>query len=618
MLRWNVGFWVFAFLIACGDDSSPADAGDAGSEAGGDIALDGMGEDAGEEGGPPPIDELPVDPTFDDDYEGDRSAVVTTLVETFAPRYGFANYVDDRRRSRVPLEEFGATHPQPGEPHLLRDQLALPSGLEAAWTAGALPAGSRSLHFSFVIGDPQFVDQESPSQIAKNATLGFPAVRPHGEFVPAIADGLIRAANLFHDRHSLDMVFAVGDQMENAQRNEMEWFLTILRGGELSTDTGERDDIIPGPNNDAYDPFMAEGLRADVPWVSVIGNHDVLVNGNFPPGLIREVNESPEVLASLDALLSFAGATLPGISTAAMHPALYANADRPAFLITPSTFELDQLPFRANSLTRLGPGPIPADPDREWLDVCDVTAITAAAEGLPPMHGYEADDVAQCETLRDQDPTAPAGGWFSLDLVPGALRLIALSLGPVEGGAEGILARPADGCMAEGAPCRDNPDYDQIAFLEAELARAEADEVALIVMSHQSSEDIVIDPALNSFLPLLGDDPGLLEVWNRWIPTPNEPMDADEFRQRLAASGHVIAHIAGHNHRNQIRAVCADGSFIDEASTRCAAGASGETGYWELTTAAIVDWPHQARFMEVVHVDGRLGGIYLTSQDPRI
>ncbi|MEM6959181.1 MAG: hypothetical protein AAF645_26095, partial [Myxococcota bacterium] len=51
---------------------------------------------------------------------------------------------------------------------------------------------------------------------------------------------------------------------------------------------------------------------------------------------------------------------------------------------------------------------------------------------------------------------------------------------------------------------------------------------------------------------------------------------------------------------------------------RCAAGASGETGYWELTTAAIVDWPHQARFMEVVHVDGRLGGIYLTSQDPRI
>lgn len=605
MLRLTACLAALLLLVACDEDPEPMDAG------GGDAGVDA--------GPPPPIDELPVDPSFDESYAGDRAAVVTTLVETLAPRYGYAEYVDELSRSRVPLDEFGATHPQPGEPHLLRDQLALPSGLEAdGWTAGGLPPETRSVHFSFVIGDPQFVDQESPSLVAKNAGLGFPAFRPHGEFVPALADGLIRAANLFHDRYPLDMVFAVGDQLENAQRNEMDWFLTIMAGGEMTTDTGARDDVVAGPNNDAYDPFVAEGVRADIPWVAVLGNHDVLVNGNFPPGLIREANESPEALAALDMVLSVTGATLPGISTAAMHPAFYPNEERPAFTITPSTFELDLLPYRDVSLRRLRPGAIEADPERAWVDACELTEMTAAAGGLPAMHGYQADDVAQCETIRDQDPTAPAGGWFVMDLVPGALRLIALSLGPVEGGSDGILARPPTGCMAEGAPCRDNPEYDQIAFLETELARAETDEVALIVMSHQSSADIVTEPALNSFLPLLGDNQTVLEIWNRWIPAPNEPMSATEFRQLLASNGHVLAHIAGHNHRNQIRAVCADGTFFDDASPRCAAGAGGQTGYWELTTAAIVDWPHQARFMEVVHVGGRLGGIYLTSQDPRI
>jgi hypothetical protein len=112
--------------------------------------------------------------------------------------------------------------------------------------------------------------------------------------------------------------------------------------------------------------------------------------------------------------------------------------------------------------------------------------------------------------------------------------------------------------------------------------------------------------------------PEVAPIADRWIITPEEAVPDTEFRQMLAANGNVIAHFAGHNHRNQVRAVCADGSILDAADGRCPAGAAGETGYWEVTTSGIIDFPHQGRFLEVVHVGGNVGAFYLTLLDPRI
>ncbi len=615
MTRLVGAWWVCAlcFGFGCGDDDSGAMM-DAGADA---VVVDDGGADASVDAFVEPPDPLPQDPAFDDAYTGvGDERIVTTLSETYAPRFGWELYVE-RNLPRVPLEEYGVLHPQPGEPHMVRDQLALPAGVTIDWTPGALPDAARSALHTFVFGDPQIVDVDSPSLQPKNNAGGLPAYRPWGEIIPQMGDALMRAANAFHEQYALDAVIVVGDAIENAQENELDWFLTSMNGGEIQTDSGSRDDVVPGPGNDAYDPFVAAGVPDGVPWVNIAGNHDVLVNGNFPPGLITAVNDSPEAIAALSPLLRVVGLTLPNHSTGTEHRGYLVPENRAMFVVDTEAFDLSQIQYRAAEFRGIPAAEVEADPARATVDICSYVAAHRDATGLPAGHGFP-DDGGACEARIADDPTAPAAGWFTWDVTP-VLRVVALALGPVEGGAEGILARPPIGCMVGGEPCRDDPRYDQIAFLETELERAASENVGVIVMSHQSSQDIVTEPALNSYRSFIEDNELLIGIWNDWVPTPNEPMSAPAFRRLLASSGVVVAHLAGHNHRHQVRAICANGTFLDGSGDgRCAPGADDETGYWEVTTTGAVDFPHQGRFFEVVHVGGTLGAIYLTVQDMRL
>ena len=81
----------------------------------------------------------------------------------------------------------------------------------------------------------------------------------------------------------LDFVLNTGDSVDNAQENELSWFLSTMRGGEVDPDSGTDQDPLFGPNNDGNDAFLAHGLLATIPWYSAIGNHDVLIQGNVPP-----------------------------------------------------------------------------------------------------------------------------------------------------------------------------------------------------------------------------------------------------------------------------------------------------------------------------------------------
>ncbi|MEM9192634.1 MAG: hypothetical protein AAGF12_25895, partial [Myxococcota bacterium] len=602
--------FLLASLSACGDDTSAPPDGATGIDGSIDAPIDGFdGRDAAAL--------LPVDPAFDEDYPpvGD-GVVVTTLQETLRPRHGWEQYVTASGDVVVPLEEFGVLHPQAGEPHLIRDQLGFTDPAVASWSAGALDDAARSVMHSFIIGDPQFPDYESPVVAANNNVIGQSAYRPHGDLAPHVADVLIRSINLYHDAQPLDMVFVVGDLIENAQRNELEWFFTAINGGELSADSGDRDDPVPGPGNDTGDPFIAEGLRNSLPWLAVIGNHDVLPNGNFPAGLLEELNGDPMALTAISTRLAALGLTLPGVATSDQHPAILPRDQWASVTVDPDNFQIGQLPYANDAFVgMLSAGPIVGDPERAHVSACGMIAAALATGGTPVGHGWDADAQADCAAYEAENVTTAPGGWYTMDVVPGALRVIALALGPTEGGAEGILSRPPAGCTVGTEPCRDDVRYDQIAFLDAELARAEADNVAVVLMSHQSSGDLVTEPAIDFVRPLFMGDAQLEAIVARWFPTPVEPISAEQFRQRVAASPNVIAHIAGHNHINQVRAICADGSAASAEDARCAAGANGEIGYWEITTAAIIDFPHQGRFFEVVHVDGQLGAIYLTSLD---
>jgi metallophosphoesterase (TIGR03767 family) len=118
-------------------------------------------------------------------------------------------------------------------------------------------------------------------------------------------------------KRKIDVVLVTGDVTDNAQQNELSWFTTLLNGGMVRPDSGNRSlwegvggslfyspffwhphgtpkseiesypvslygfPIIPELLDAVRDPFYASGLNAY--WLAVHGNHDALLQGTVVP-----------------------------------------------------------------------------------------------------------------------------------------------------------------------------------------------------------------------------------------------------------------------------------------------------------------------------------------------
>lgn len=132
------------------------------------------------------------------------------------------------------------------------------------------------------MADTQLADDESPSRLVSfdNNQAFAGAFRPQDGHECRIVNAAVRTINAVNADDPLDFVVLGGDNADSAQTNEVQWYVDILDGAPVvECDSGIDDDPVPGPDNDNKDPFAPVGL--DVPWYWVMGNHDVLVQGNF-------------------------------------------------------------------------------------------------------------------------------------------------------------------------------------------------------------------------------------------------------------------------------------------------------------------------------------------------
>jgi metallophosphoesterase (TIGR03767 family) len=449
----------------------------------------------------------------------------------------------DRTIARVPGGGYRTLTPRPGEPRIAHPNNPLPLPAAAGSTAPERVVLAFA-HFT----DVHIIDAQSPARVefldrfATDACDPVPfdaAFRPSETLTTQVQSAMVRAVNDVQARRiaagELPLAFAVstGDNCDNQQANELEWFIAAMDGTEsLNPNSGgagyegvqaptwgdraywlPRADIdddykVRGfPGEDAWgfapDGFLAAALvpfaapPLAMPWYAAYGNHDGLLQGNMPANGV------------------FQGIAVGALKVAGPPPAINPCDSFAALLADPTSLLLAP----ANVVT--------PDPARRILSRQQYVD-RLVGHGITRAH-------------------ADAGtAYYATDDISG-FRLIILDTVNPGGYAEGSIGQT------------------QLDWLADQL-RTAGDRWVLL-FSHHSLHSLTN--------PVATPDP--------LAPVIERRVLADEIEALVHTCPNVVGWIAGHTHINRVTRFQGAGHTL-----------------WSVETAAHVDWPAQARIVEIV------------------
>ncbi len=389
-----------------------------------------------------------------------------------------------------------------GWPTLVRDDLAPAAALSGRGSpAGAASGGlpdRRALASVVHLTDLHVIDAQSTGRVEFIDPLGSPftgAFRPQEILTAHVATSMVGRVNSIRrgpvTGRRFDCAVSTGDNVDNGQTNELDWFVAVLDGGRLRPDSGDvghyegvqdgavADDrhwhpdpeipdrykrdfgfpSFPGLLDAAVTPLRSPGLR--VPWYSTYGNHDGLLQGTVP------------MAAAFDTILAGDRKIVGSGALGDLALLAYMLFDPPKVL---AELVAGNLPYRT----------VTPDPRRRSLTTRAWVEAHLASPAYPGPrgHGYTPDHL-----------DAP-GLYYDFTIAPG-VRGISLDTGGYNSGSIG---------------------EDQLRWLEGRLA---------------SVSSLFYDRAGNAVRTVLG--PELVDTLLRF---PN-----------------VVAWVNGHHHRNEVRPV---------------------------------------------------------------
>ena len=423
---------------------------------------------------------------------------------------------------------------------------------------GHSPGGSGHSLLSLVhISDAHVMDSASPArcewvELLAHEPLWQPLLHMHRPYealthfaLAAHIDALGSNPLAPASGQSYDLALFTGDNIDNAQANELQAFLNLVRGGQasLSAYGGVHD---------------MEGAQA---WLSA------QPNGLWPywcpqatvpcAGKAMGLPVIEDFLARASAVINSRGLGFAWTSVAGNHDVLRQGTAL-------SNAALEAIATGARKTLAQPTGFVPADPLNAFLDTPDAFSQTESSAGTRAIAPDAERRIISAQEFVDAHAAAGALGYGSL--APGQrdtyvdtehVRIILLDTNHPWGDYQGSVGK------------------QQLAWLDdclQEVART-PDRWAIIASHHGCA----------SLVNRRGHDP--------------ERVHAQALTDVLHRHACVLAWLVGHRHIHR----------IDAHPPRPKARAGGGRGFWEIATASIIDWPSQSRAIELVrHNDGSL------------
>ncbi len=454
----------------------------------------------------------------------------------------------------------------PGEPHVVRTELA-----------GGPPDGTtrepRPLLTFAHATDLQLADVQSPARFEFcNQYVDDPRFhhlvpmhRPQEALAARAAQAMVRTLNsLYHGPRSgadIQLVITTGDAIDNAQWNELRTFLALLEGGRVR----------PGSGGPRYEGVQSLEWGDDSYWRpdgdGTVASDWYQRRYGFPhlPGLLER------------ALADFhsGGLRLPWLACVGNHEVLVqglgrvtgplqrhlVGASKPSGSL--ADLDLDALhEVFIESPESFLSGPqhsVTPDPGRRAVGRAEFVDAHFSPLSRPFGHGFT-------------DENRRSGTAYYVHDV-GEVRLICLDTTSAAGSAAGCL------------------DEDQAGWLRDRLEEVHSQRL--------TAEGTMVATGQSDRLVVLFSHHGIDTLTNtRWLPTgphASRLVGRPELTDMLHRYGNVIAWVNGHAHLNR-------------ATPRAdPLGRSG--GFWEITSSSLMDWPCQARLVEVL--DNRDGTLSL-------
>jgi metallophosphoesterase (TIGR03767 family) len=462
----------------------------------------------------------------------------------------------------------------PGWPIMVREELAQ----ARQGRHGRREALATIVHLS----DIHIIDAQSPTRVEFTDRLEDPATvnpaffssawRPQETLSGHIADAMAQAIRRVGagpvTGRPYDCAVSTGDNTDNMQSNELDWFLAVLDGGrpmQVNSGDPERyegvqdDDPLSfdpaywhpndNPRTDSYKRDLGYPTRHGLldaaitaftpvglpcPWYSVYGNHDGLIQGNSPP-VWDAIATGPLKVVGLPDGLSVGA--LERILQEQDVGRLLTAPHAPARLVTP-------------------------DPERRAVLAGEWVARHRQDRGGPGPVGHG----------MSEEAIATGHLHYTFDIAPEVLG-IAIDTVNRSGYASGSIDRAQFAWVEQQLVSASSRYFDRQGN---EVRTGNADRLVLLFAHHTliSLDNPLPDPLRNELDPVRGP----------------------EFEALLHRFPNVVAFVGGHTHRNEIL-------------LRTPPGSLDSGGFYEVVTAAHIDFPQHARIIELV--DNRDGTLSL-------